>query len=387
MSLGFQRAGFQLVHAIDSWAPAIDTYRTNLGSHVVGGMVDGQTRLPACDVIVGGPPCQGFSSAGARLGGDARNDLVAIYANLVAEHRPAAFVFENVEGFITNSEGRFLFHLLDPLIEAGYSIHVRKVNAANFGVPQHRKRVVAIGGLGWHPVFPEPTHSAWGAPGAVQKRHLPNTPTLADALQGLPRPTANGGDDSLDHVAPLMNETDTARAKLLAPGQCMRDLPEHLWHDSYRRRANRRVMDGMPTEKRGGAPGGVRRLQADAPSKAITGGAQSEFLHPSEHRPLTVRECARIQTFPDNFIIMGSRSERVQLIGNAVPPQLAFVIASTIRASFPQTHGASGTGALLTFSPTPSSGMSPVLARVCAQVARRYGRTEEGLFDHATVPA
>ena len=387
MSLGFKRAGFQLVHAIDSWAPAVITYRSNLGRHIVAEEINCETRLPACDVVVGGPPCQGFSSAGARLGGDSRNDLVAVYSEMIAQHRPTAFVFENVEGFITNSEGRFLFQLLDPLLEAGYSIHIRKVNAANFGVPQHRKRVVAVGGLGWNPTFPKPTHSAWGAPGAFHDPRLPRTPTLADALQGLPAATAKGEPDLLDHAIPLMNETDLERAKLLAPGQSMRDLPEHLWHDSYRRRAYRRVMDGMPADRRGGAPCGVRRLQADAPSKAITGGAQNEFLHPAEDRPLTVRECARIQSFPDDFVFEGSRSERIQLIGNAVPPQLAFAIASALRAVLPLRHAASGKGALLTFSPTTSTGMSPVLARVCQHVAQRYGRPERGLFDHAAFPA
>src|SRR5206468_12426062 len=116
---------------------------------------------------------------------------------------------------------------------------------------------------------------------------------------------------------------DLERAKALKPGQRMRDLPTELWHDSYRRRANRRVMDGTPTERRGGAPAGVRRLVPDAPSKAITGGSLAEFLHPSEDRSLTLRECARIQTFPDEFTFQGTCAERAQLIGNAVPPLLA----------------------------------------------------------------
>src|SRR5205085_9014239 len=137
-----------------------------------------------------GPPCQGFSSAGLRKNGDARNSLISKFAQLVTELRPSAFVFENVEGFLTAENGGRVFELLRPLINAGYRIHLRKVNAANYGVPQHRKRVVAIGGLGWDPSFPPPTHSAFGAPGAHRAvRGLRHAPTISDAFLGLPLPT------------------------------------------------------------------------------------------------------------------------------------------------------------------------------------------------------
>src|SRR5690606_12779965 len=99
-----------------------------------------------------------------------------------------------------------------------------------------------------------------------------------------------------------------------------RDLPQELWHGTYSRRANRRVSDGVPTDRRGGAPAGLRRLRPDQPSKAITSAAPSEFVHPLEDRMLTLRECARLQTFPDEFLFAGSRSERAVQIGNAVPP-------------------------------------------------------------------
>src|SRR5207237_9353072 len=95
------------------------------------------------------------------------------------------------------------------------------------------------------------------------------------------------------------------RAIALEPGQTMRDLPEELQHESYRRRAFRRVMDGTPSERRGGPPAGIRRLVPDAPSKAITGGARSEFLHPAAHRLLTLRESPRIQAFPAPFRFVG----------------------------------------------------------------------------------
>lgn len=148
----------------------------------------------------------------------------------------------------------------------------------------------------------------------------------------------------------------------------MADLPETLWHDSYRRRAYRRVVDGTPTERRGGPPSGVRRLVADEPCKAITGGALSEFLHYSENRNLTLRECARVQTFPDDFLFSGSVSEQAVLIGNAVPPLLAKVfgkaLARDVAAAFPR----GGKGKLLSFVPTLSNGMSPSLAKVVDRV-------------------
>lgn len=203
MSLGFTLAGFHVVGAIDKWEPAVETYRANLGDHATLAHIDDDSVLPPADVIVGGPPCQGFSSAGSRRHGDQRNNLVSVFARLIARHRPLAFVFENVEGFVTIDGGRFVLDLLDPLIEAGYWVHVRKVNAANYGVPQHRKRVLAIGGLGWAPTFPSPTHSAWGAPGASAHAALPLTPTLEEALRGLPpaSPMRQGEpDDGLDHV-------------------------------------------------------------------------------------------------------------------------------------------------------------------------------------------
>lgn len=373
LSLGFQRAGFRVVCAVDSWAPAVETYRTNLGDHVLQRRISAEIDIPEAAVIVGGPPCQGFSSAGRRTDDDERNSLVDVFARIVARVRPAAFVFENVEGFLTGARGRFVIDLLRPVIDAGYHVHLRKINAANYGVAQHRKRVIAIGGLGWEPSFPEPTHSAHGAPGAgLASRVLPPTPSLADALASLPPPAVAGAPLIADHVAKPLNGEDLERAKLLFAGQTMRDLPEHLWHDSFRRRAFRRVMDGTPTERRGGAPSGVRRLRADQPSKAITGGALRDFLHPDEHRPLTLRECARLQTFPDSFVFAGSQADRMLLIGNAVPPSLAEVFARQLLADLQSAKKCDGNGRLASFVPTLSAGMSPVLGYVSERVRREF---------------
>ncbi len=384
LSMGFQVAGFDLLWAADNNEAAVRTYRANLGVHAVCQSIREDTEPPEAVVITGGPPCQGFSSAGMRRPGDKRNTLVTCFAQIVARERPLAFVFENVEGFLTAEGGKRVLDLLKPLLSAGYRIHIRKVNVANYGVPQHRKRVIAIGGLGWEPSFPEPTHSAHGAPGAhLAGTHLPPTPTLQGALAGLPPPgTKEPGNPPGNYYRPLAG-IDLDRARALKPGQTMRDLPKELWHESYRRRAYRRVMDGTPSESRGGPPAGVRRLLPDEPSKAITGGALSEFLHPSEDRNLTLRECARIQTFPDSFTFHGTCVEQAQLIGNAVPPLLAAVFARSLAIDLSTAEQKDDGGELLSFVPTLSSGMSPILERVTRLVRstfRAAQHTQKELF-------
>lgn len=376
MSLGFTEAGFEVVQAIDINEAAVQTYRANIGTHAaVGDLTEDPDLARGADVITGGPPCQGFSSAGLRRQGDHRNTLVSRFAEMVANYRPAAFMFENVEGFLTLDHGDYVLDLLGPLIEAGYRVHLRKINAANYGVPQHRKRVVAIGGLGWDPSFPEATHSAFGAPGAIALGPAaPRAPSVLAVLDGLPRPAELPPGKPQDHWSKPLEGIDLERVGHLGPGQRMRDLPEELQHPSYGRRAFRRVMDGTPSERRGGAPSGVRRLVGEEPSKAITSGARTEFIHPSRDGFLTLRECARIQTFPDSFEFHGTASERAQQIGDAVPPLLARVFAETLAGHLTEriVH-VDGKGALLSFSPTIANGMSPALAETVRKVRSKFG--------------
>jgi DNA (cytosine-5)-methyltransferase 1 len=228
--------------------------------------------------------------------------------------------------------------------------------------------------LGWEPTFAKPTHTAFGAPGALlASKHLPLTPTLMDAIGDLPQASTAPPGNPQGHFYRPLNGIDLERARALEPGMTMRDLPEALQHGSYRRRAFRRVMDGTPSERRGGAPAGLRRLRPDEPSKAITGGAQSEFLHPVEDRPLTNRECARLQTFPDDFVFLGAPSEQGQLVGNAVPPLMAYAIATSLANDLKQPMTTAPEGALLSFVPTLSNGSSPALKHVADLVNRTFG--------------
>ena len=373
LSLGFERAGFQSLWALDSNEAAVETFSRNLAGNAVRADVTQDFDSPRPSVIIGGPPCQGFSSAGMRRAGDARNSLVSFFSKIVARVRPAAFVFENVEGFLTVDGGERVCEMLDPVIGAGYRVHLRKVNAANFGVPQHRKRVIAVGGFGFDPSFPRPTHSAFGAPGA--RRHavrLSPTATVEEAIGDLPSPGKAAPGQPDDHYSNPIGQARLARVKVLGPGQTMRDLPEEHWHASYRRRANRRVMDGTPTERRGGAPAGIRRLRGDEPSKAITGGATGEFVHPFEDRFLTLRECARLQTFPDSFTFYGTRTERSAQIGNAVPPRMATLIAECLARDLLSEDRPARQGALLSFSPLHSKGASPAMQRVTRMVESKF---------------
>lgn len=374
LGLGFRSQGFQLLWAADVFPAAVETYRKNIGTHIEETTIDWDTSFPQCDLVTGGPPCQGFSSAGLRKPGDARNTLVAAFAHLVARHRPKAFVFENVEGFLTGEGGRWVTDLLDPLIKAGYCIHLRKVNAANYGVPQHRKRVLAIGGLGWDPGFPEPTHRATGAPGAdLVGNGLPWCDGVMDALKGLPPPWDKPEDAKIsDHYLRPYSCIDRLRFEALGLGQTMKDIPEELWHETFRRRAFRRVQDGTPTARRGGAPSGLRRLEPSLPSKVITSGAISEFVHPTEHRNLTLRECARLQTFPDDFEFSGTQAQRAVLIGNAVPPRFAAAIASHLANAIWDTASRAASPGLKSFVPTNSNGMSPALQKTVEAVEQRY---------------
>ena len=385
LTLGLQWAGFETLAAYDNWSPAIATLERNFCGAKVS--FDDIRELTAADVlaltdgvtpflVAGGPPCQGFTSAGARRASDHRNTLVGEFSRMVAELQPKWFLFENVEGFLSMSGGSFVVDLLDGVLDAGYQVRLRKVNVANYGVPQLRKRVIAVGTSGADPGFPDPSHHAYGAPGAETActAGLPNAPTVSDALEQLDEPTYAARNETIQgHVAPRISESDSRRFRLLQQGQTMRDLPTGLQHHSYSRRANRRVADGMPTERRGGAPAGIRRLRADEPSKAITSAAPREFLHPLEDRCLTLRECARLQGFPDSFEFVGNRSDQATLIGNAIPPSFGVVLGEWIAArSSSLSIDTDNSSRLLEFHVGNGTGMSPALRDVVQRISARY---------------
>ncbi len=257
---------------------------------------------------------------------------------------------ENVEGLLTSKKGEYLHEAAKAFIDLGYNIRIDKIYAHEFNVPQRRKRVFVIGNnLGIDYKSPIPSNPATG-------RIFKNSSiTLLDALINLPLPSKDKdgqvsykrtSDSELfkyyetrnghisDHVFVPINGIQLQRIKHLVEGQTMKDLPENLQHDSFKRRANRRVMDGTPSEKRGGAPSGLKRLFLNQPSLTITSAAPREFVHPTEDRMLTIRECARLQTFPDYFVFKGNQSQRIPQIGNAIPPLLAQSFAQHIKDNY-----------------------------------------------------
>ena len=397
-SHGFSRAGLKPLFGAEINKDACQSYELNIGSpcHQVDlGTIEPRLFKEMAGgkrpfVIIGGPPCQGFSTAGPRNAKDPRNQLIFNYLATVEELDPQWFIFENVEGLLTSGGGQDLTRLVREFIRLGYSIRLQKVNLAAYGVPQTRKRVLIIGNrVGINFDFP-PESFSYDSGKAKKASSLPLAPTLDEALAGLGqaatekdavagyigREPVNSYDAAMregNHIRGVTQHfqaptvADRMQLELLKPGQTMKDLPPELWHESFRRRANRRVSDGTPTEKRGGAPSGLKRLRGSLQALTITGAASREFIHPRENRPLTIRECARIQSFPDRYQWVGNSASVIQQIGNAVPPLAASTLAQhllRVEGSFGSDLaplGATGKPGLLGFVLTEASGMSPAL--------------------------
>ena len=399
-SYGFANAGLKPICGAEINKDACATYEDNVGStchNVDISAIEPKYFRELLSIkepfaIIGGPPCQGFSTAGARDTQDPRNRLIFNYLRVVSEIRPRWFVFENVEGILTSGHGSDVFSLVREFLALGYSVRVHKANLAAYGVPQTRKRVLIIGNrLGVDFSLPDETHS-YDSGKSKKPSSKPFAPTLNQALEGLgiaarsrsatvPYLTteATNNFDQLMRIKNTIGSVtehfystiakDRELYSLLKPGQTMKDLPEEYQHDSFKRRAFRRVMDGTPSEKRGGAPSGIKRLHGDLQCLTITGAATREFIHPHEQRPLTIRECARIQTFPDCYRFHGSAASVAQQIGNAVPPLAAAAIAKhlqTIDGAFGsgiQASSCNSTPRLLGFMLTEATAMSEALQK------------------------
>jgi len=388
-SLGFKQAGYDIVFATDFDKAAMQTYALNFsGANVAckdiceldfdALLASLKLKSGELDVLIGGPPCQGFSTAGLRFWDDPRNHLLKQYVRAIEVIRPKWLMMENVEGLLTTKDGEYIAEVVKAFVQLGYRVRIEKIYAHEYGVPQRRKRVIILGNrLGKDFVFPSatvPSHGRIFRKGGI---------TLEQALHGLPHPGSenqpvgynaelrgtwaeflvSGSGLVTDHFMPAVDPLQQQRIAALGPGQTMKDLPEQLQHPSFQKRANRRVMDGTPSEKRGGSPSGLKRLHSDEPSLTITGAATREFIHPTEDRTLTIREAARAQTFPDDFTFVGSQSDRIQQIGNAIPPLLARVFAEHITAQGSRRTPHDGEGKFLGFKLTKAQGLSPALER------------------------
>lgn len=400
-SLGLTQAGYSISLAAERDADACQTYRANCGDgalwqtdlqfvtpdDVLHRMRVGVGTVP---LLVGGPPCQGFSSAGARDWSDARNRLLKKYVDLVVGIRPVWFVMENVEGLLTANDGFFFTEAVGQLLAAGYWVRAKKVYMERYGLPQRRKRVFVVGNLERCLFdFPAESHASDGS----ESLFAVGTPVLSvlDAIADLAATPASdparlaaqpshlfqrelrpvGEGPVTQHVVKRVNARTADRIRRLRPGMTMKDLPTELQHASFSRRAFRRVMDGTPTERRGGAPSGLKRLIGTDPCLTITSASPNEFVHPTEDRLLTLRECARIQGFPDVFTFAGSWSSVATQIGNAIPPPFMRILAGHIAGLADWKAKPHTAGRWLGIEATKSSGMSPALAKMLAVLQER----------------
>jgi DNA (cytosine-5)-methyltransferase 1 len=244
------------------------------------------------DIVTGGFPCQAFSYAGKKMGfEDTRGTLFHEYARCVKEVSPKMFIAENVRGLISHDHGRTLETIINVLSSLGYDVNYQLLNALDYGVPQKRERVVIVGtkpGIKFE--YPE---------------KVKNPKTLRDALEDVP--ISEGQQYSANKKSVL---------DLVPPGGCWRDLPVDI-QKSYM---------GKSFYSGGGRTGMARRISWDEPCLTLTcspSQKQTERCHPDDTRPFTIREYARIQTFPDDWNFAGGIGEQYKQIGNAVPVNLA----------------------------------------------------------------
>ncbi len=318
LDLGFKKAGYELLWAIDNNKDAVNTYRRNIGSEIVCddiALVDIDS-IPSCDVIIGGPPCQSFSLAGNRHCDDDRGKLVWQYIEIIDKKRPKAFLFENVVGLMSakNSEGKKIFdQLIIAFKEIGYELSWKLVNAADYGVPQLRKRIIIVGMQDKSFAFPAATHNAEGTDG--MKKYV----SVEEALGDLP--IASSDCTISDHELPKMSELDKYIVSHVKPGGNYMDIPDEV--NSVRIRRLKR--DGGHTTCYG-------RMLPSNPSYTINTYFNRPNvgcnIHYKYDRLITIREAMRLQTFPDDYtLVSASKHGKHLIVGNAVPPRLGYVLA------------------------------------------------------------
>jgi len=390
-SLGFKQAGYSILYANDKDVAAVETYKKNfpetLCSHEDINNLDFNEVMTTVglqsgelDILIGGPPCQGFSTAGTRFWDDPRNHLLKSYVRALKTINPKWFIMENVEGLLTSNNGKYVFEAASAFTGLGYAIRIEKIYSQEYGVPQRRKRVLIVGNqLGHDFEVPEPmlkmsgqifrnsdvtiSHAISSLPSATSDKFQVLKPLNVPPVDGFDLLLRGNSTEITDHYFSEVKGIQFERIAALKPGQTMKDLPLNLQHDSFKKRANRRVADGTPTEKRGGAPSGLKKLHANEPCLTITGAATRELIHPVEDRPLTIRESARIQTFPDDFRFCGNASQKIQQVGNAIPPLLARIFAEHIKDNYGFNTKSTSPGKILGFSLTKAGAMSPALKR------------------------
>lgn len=311
LDLGFQSEGFETVWANDFNELACDTYRVNLGDHIIAGditKIDPFTdeSIPDADLVTGGFPCQDFSMIWKRPGLDGtRGTLYKNFRDFIAAKQPKAFVAENVKGLLTANKKLAIKTIIEDLeaVAPGYIVKPRLYNFADYGVPQFRERVLIVGiriDTGFDFRHPKPTHGPKG--------ELPYL-TTGEALKGVENVALNN-----EHMRQLPRTRKII--DLIPEGGNFTDIPKESPY----------YVKGMISHV-------YRRLNRNEPSKTIiaAGGGGTWGYHYAEPRALTNRERARLQSFPDDFEFIGSTTEVRRQIGNAVPPEGVRALAARLK--------------------------------------------------------
>jgi len=326
LSLGLERAGFLLALAFDSDGPSIETFRRNISDRGIVAKAEDLTATilrkqaglrARLDLFAGGPPCQGFSKQkrGAHRG-DERNKLILGFARLAHDLEPRFFLLENVAIF-GQKRGRRLLEKLAQRLEQ-YNLYPHFYNCADYGLAQTRERFILIG-----------MHRSISAPFRIPKPTVDTWRTVGDVLDGLPEPPEDYTDhpNFPNHQRARVTPINIKRFSFVPQGGGWQDIPE-----KYRLECHK----GVDTSS-GGWPDVYGRLRWDGQCPTITGGFDSftrgRYGHPLQDRPLTPREAARLQGFPDEFVFCGTRADIRSQIGNAVPPPLAEAIGKEIMRS------------------------------------------------------
>ena len=380
MSLGFKMAGFRPVATLDSFGPGTDTYRRNFpdvpSEHVVcsdasaPNTIDdflGATELKrgGVKVVVGGPPCQGFSVAGRvklaslerghntkknpRFIEDPRNLLYKSFIEFIRHLQPEVVVIENVTGLLSYKNGAVVDEIKETLKSVGYpECDHRVLNAADYGVPQTRHRVFFMAARRGSKIsWPNPTHvTQTGSDSLLPRTTLPHV-TVWDAISDLPRISRpKKGAKSKNSRRKYSSDPSCSFQRSMRGNLTYVENNITRWHrkkdlDVFNKMDNGDKWSDLPVADRrkiGYSDKSFndkwRRLPMDKPSWTVTSHLSKDgymFIHPTQCRTISVREAARLQSFPDQFVFEGSRSAQFQQIGNAVPPLLAAAIARTVK--------------------------------------------------------
>ena len=326
LSKGFEMAGYNVLLGIDIWKDALTTYKYNHKnsdilcadlSALSPDEVNTKIKGEVVDVIIGGPPCQGFSVAGKRIIEDKRNELYKSFVKMVAYFKPKAFVLENVPNILTMGNGIIKKAIVNDFESLGYTVVTKVLMASNFGVPQNRRRAIFVGMLdGKTYEYPEPTVkepiTSWDAISDLPENSVEDgTSYTSEPLSNYQKLMRKNSSGIYNHEITTHTEKTQEIIAMVPDGGNYKDLPPEL-------QQTRKVHIAWT------------RLNSKKPSITIDTGHFHHF-HYLYNRVPTVRESARIQSFSDDFVFLCGKTSKLKQVGNAVPPILAQVIATKLK--------------------------------------------------------